>query len=297
MPDLYPAVLTITQAAPHEDPGTSGEVDLNAMRQYLDWICGPRNSDGLFALGTTGLGPILPWPQHQEVLHLIRDVSKIPVVVMVGPPLPSAPLLEKLAWLHAHHLEAVALLPPLYYDFPAEAQVETLTAAARSWRGAVWLYNIPQRVGYALSHDTVARVVERCPNVVGIKDSSGDGGNIPVWRQIFGQGRVFCGAEPVALPSLLAGADGLVSQYASVLPEVGRALATDQRAGRKQLQASLNRLIQRSAHLPLISLLGELGFRRGILPRPALPPWPALEDSARPLVHEWLALGQIVNAR
>ncbi len=297
MADLYPALLTLTRE-PSEDPrsGPGPFVDQDAMLQYLDWIQSSHRSDGLFVLGSTGAGPILPWAQQQDVLTLVRDSARQPVVVMVGPPLPRPLFLEKRSWLQSRDFQAIALLPPLYYAFPPDAQVETLVEAAKSWPGNVWLYNIPQRVGYSLTYETVARIVDRCPNVVGIKDSSGDGANVPVWRQIFGRGRVFCGAETVAVASLLTGADGLVSQYASVLPEVGRVLATEDHPERHDVQASLNRLIQRSGHLPLISLLGELGFQRGILPHRIQHPWPVLEDAAADLVQEWLTLGRVAAA-
>lgn len=291
MADLYPALLTLTNEPGTDSCAADPSVDRNATRQYLEWIQSSQRSDGLFVLGSTGSGPILAWRHQQEALTLIADAAQAPVIVMVGSVLPYGPLIEKVSWLRSQHFAAIAILPPLYYDFPPDAQVETMSNAARCWPGDVWLYNIPARVGYSLSHETVARIVDRCPNVVGIKDSSGDASSVPVWRQIFdGRGRVFCGAEPVAVASLLTGADGLVSQYASVLPEVGRVLATEDDPRRHEIQASLNRLARRSAHLPLISLLGEIGFRRGILPHRRQYPWPVLEETAADVVEEWLAL-------
>lgn len=293
MADLYPALLTITEGpAIHAHGMHDASVNREAMGDYVEWIQASHCSEGLFVLGSTGAGPILPWTQQREALSVVRDRANQPVVVMAGPPLPRAAFLEKLSWLRSHQFTAIALLPPLYYDFPSDAQVLTMVEAAQSWWGDVWLYNIPARVGYSLTHETVARIVDTCPNVVGIKDSSGDTSNVPVWRQIFGRGRVFCGAEPVAVASLLTGADGLVSQYASVLPEVGRVLATDGHPQRLDIQASLSRLAQRSAHLPLMSLLTELGYQRGIVPRRAQHPWPALQDAAAELVQDWLALNR-----
>lgn len=282
MAQLYPALLTVTDH--------TSQLDLAGMKQYVEWHERQDIADGYFVLGSTGEGPALPWTAQRDVLLLLKAVVHRPLIVMATAERCSETFLEKLSWLHDQGFHAIALAPPLYYAYPPESQAQVIREVANQWPGDVWLYNIPSRVGYALSYDTVADIVKQCPNVVGIKDSSGQAGNIAVWRELLPSGQIFCGAEQVGVASLLSGADGIVSQYASVVPELVHGLLTGTVTERLHLQASLNRLIQRADQVPLLSLLSELGFRRGMLPRRIKPPWPALDPRGQRVADDWLAL-------
>ena len=89
----------------------------------------------------------------------------------------------------------------------------------------ILLYNIPMRTGNSLLPETVARLAEDAPNIVGVKDSSGDFYNILAY---YNQTRnlsnkefyVLSGNDSLILSTLMAGGAGAVAGCSNVYPKV-----------------------------------------------------------------------------
>ena len=231
-------------------PFTSGgdRVDFDALGAHAYWLL-ERGVHGLMPCGTTGEGPLLSTEERVQVLGVVLDAAagRVPVVAHVG----AASTGETVALaLDAVDQGAAALsvVCPYYYRLPSQALVDHFVAVARAVPQApVYLYNIPQLTGNALALAQVAEIVDRAPNVVGIKDSAGDLQALEEYGTVNQGGfRVICGSDGLILPALRQGAVGCVSGNANVFPELVVGLyeschsGDGERAG--QAQAMLDRV-------------------------------------------------------
>lgn len=106
------------------------------------------------------------------------------------------------------------------------------------------LYNVPGRTGSNLSAETQLRVVEAVPSVVGIKEASGDLGQIADVIAGVPEGvAVYSGDDDLAFPTVCLGGHGLISVIANAAPgpvaEMVRRAGADDVAGARALHYAL----------------------------------------------------------
>jgi 4-hydroxy-tetrahydrodipicolinate synthase len=113
-----------------------------------------------------------------------------------------------------------ALVVTPYYNRPSQ---EGLYAHYAALNEAVQLpilvYNVPSRTGVDISNDTVQRL-SRLPNIVGVKDATGDLNRASLMRVQCGED--FCllsGDDPSALGYIAHGGHGCISVTVNVAPE------------------------------------------------------------------------------
>jgi 4-hydroxy-tetrahydrodipicolinate synthase len=96
---------------------------------------------------------------------------------------------------------------------------------ARSVRLPVIVYNIPGRSVVDLAPETLARICDEAPNVVGVKEATGNVLRTQKLSQTFGDRlTVLSGDDVLTLPLVAVGARGVISVTSNVLPaEVSRA--------------------------------------------------------------------------
>ncbi len=153
----------------------------------------------------------------------------------------------------------------------------------------MFLYNLPARAGNHVTRVCAEAVIARCPNVVGIKDSSGDLATLSSFFGLKGgKFQVACGSDALLLRGLQAGAIAGVSGNANVFPEVlvglfeafwrgDLAAAAAQQETLDLIRATL----QDGRHLALYKhILEARGLRCGGIRSP-LPPATAEETDSR----------------
>ncbi len=104
-------------------------------------------------------------------------------------------------------------------------------AIAEAVQLPVLLYNVPGRTGVDLANDTIARVAKH-PNIVGIKDATGDMARVS-WMRTHVEGRfdLISGDDPSYLGYLAHGGHGVISVTSNVAPEAMVALHDAVQAG------------------------------------------------------------------
>jgi 4-hydroxy-tetrahydrodipicolinate synthase len=245
-------------------------VDEEALRAHVEWLIG-RGVHGLMPCGTTGEGPLLTVPERKRLLEVVHAVARGRVAVIAHVGAASTRETTELA-RHAGRcgVEAVAVVTPYYYRLPEAALVKHFCQVASSVPDlSLFLYNIPANTGNALSLSSVEQIVERCPNVMGIKDSSGDLDTLSGFVGLReGQFQVVCGSDRLVLRALAAGACACVSGNGNVFPEVVVELFRAFRDGDQQTasrqQARLDQLRQALQDGRSISLLKRVLELRGL---------------------------------
>ena len=124
---------------------------------------------------------------------------------------------------HAERAGAdVALVITPYFAQPTQDElVDHIERVARSTSLPVMLYNNPPRTSVNVLPSTLARCMQTLPNVIGMKDSSGDLTQaVEYLLTPKREALLFSGRDTVALSMLLHGAQGTISPAANVFPEL-----------------------------------------------------------------------------
>lgn len=182
---------------------------------------------GIFPLGTNGEGFCLKEMEKEQILEVIVEQVKGRVPVFAGTGCISTQdtiRLSKMAFKKG--ADALSVITPYF----AKASQEELYKHYMDVAFAVpdmpiLLYNIPMRTGNSLLPETVVRLAENAPNIVGVKDSSGDFNNLLAYytqtRNLLDKEfYVLSGNDSLILPTLIAGGAGGVAGCSNVYPKV-----------------------------------------------------------------------------
>lgn len=182
-------------------------------RAHVDWMlrAGPA---GVFAAGGTGeffsLTPDEVEAVTRAAVATVR--GRVPVIAGAGYGTAIATDLAKRA--ERAGADAILLLPPYLLNASQAGLMAHVEAVCRATGIGVIVYN---RDNAILEADTVARLCERCPNLVGLKDGVGDIELMVRTRNLLGDRLVYLGglptAETFARPYLAMG----VATYSSAL--------------------------------------------------------------------------------
>ena len=107
-----------------------------------------------------------------------------------------------------------------YYNKPSqEGQFQHFRAIAAATPLPIILYNIPSRTGVNIEPATILRLATACPNIVAVKESSGNLAQIAECITQAAPGfRVYAGDDGIALDAIEIGAHGLISVASNEIP-------------------------------------------------------------------------------
>lgn len=217
----------------HEGPGQP--IDWDALDKLLDvQIAG--GVSGVVPCGTTGESPTLSHEEHAHVVERTVKRAKGRVQVIAGTG--SNSTREAIAMSqHAESagVDAVMVVVPYYNRPTQEGLYGHFLEVAGSVRVPVVVYNIPARTGIDLTPETLVRIAEAAPNVVAVKEATGNVVRAQKIAQMMGaRMTVLCGDDALTLPMIAVGARGVISVTSNVLP------AEAARATRLALDGSLS---------------------------------------------------------
>ncbi|MFN4226102.1 MAG: 4-hydroxy-tetrahydrodipicolinate synthase [Hyphomonas sp.] len=280
-------------------PFLNGGVDRKAFAGLVErQIAG--GSSALVPVGTTGETSTLSTEEHKEVVTLCVEVAagRVPVIAGAGANATDEAI-DLVAHAKAVGADAALVVCP-YYNNPNQ---DGLYAHYKAINDAVALpvilYNVPGRTVVDLKPETVARLA-KLPNVIGIKDATGDMDRVSYHAALIGPGEQFVqlsGDDPSALGHLAMGGKGCISVTANVVPEACAAMHRAFQAGKLgEAQAIERRLIHLHRALfcspspgPAKYALSRLGLCRDDVRLPLTPP----DKAARAQIDEALALAGV----
>lgn len=246
-----------------------GNIHTTATKQLIEFLI-ERGIHGLFPGGTTGEGPLLTIQERRQLAETVVETAdgRVPVIVHTGT-LTTAQALELTQHAQAIGAQAAAIVPPYYYRHSDEALFRHFQLIATQTPDfPIYLYNYPV-AGNHLSVELIARLVECCPNIVGLKDSSGTLGTLVACSSLRdGNFNTANGSDGLILAALAMGVDACVSGNANVVPELVVALYYAATEGDLGLARELQRKVD--AVRQLLGDGGDLSLFKGILARRGL---------------------------
>lgn len=276
----------------------AGAIDEHATGGLVDWLIA-KGINGLFVCGTTGEGALLTDDERVAVVRVasVAAAARVPVIAHVGASA-TAQVLELARRCRDAGADALAAVPPYYYrcdDADVAAHFGALAGAVPD--RPVLLYNIPQLTVNTIT-PAVVTALREVPNIVGIKDSSGDlGGLLRIAAAARAGFHLIVGSDLLTLQAAALGWPAVVSGPASVVPEpyvdLWKAAATGAWGEVVVAYQRISRVVRavRSGNIAWIKAVLAL---RGLATSHVRPPLRALtEDERRRLELElgWLRFG------
>lgn len=197
---------------------SNGELDEATFLRLIDRQI-EQGISGIVPCGTTGESVTLDDAEYRRVLQLAidRTAGRVPVICGAGGN--NTRQVIQMAQL-AQSLGADAILSVCpYYNKPAQSGlIAHYRAIAAAIDIPVILYNVPGRTGVNLTADSVLQLAE-VPNIVAVKEASGDLGQIMrILQQRPAGFAVLSGDDALTLPILSAGGNGVISVISNQIP-------------------------------------------------------------------------------
>ena len=190
---------------------------------------------GLVPCGTTGESPTLTDSEQRELVKRTASLAKgkVPIFAGTGSNNTKKTIDASKAALEAGADGVMIVMP--YYNKPSQdGLIRHINAVAKEVGGApIILYNIPGRTGIELTVESTLAVLDSSPNVVGIKDATGN----VMWcqellRRASSRVTLLSGDDPLTLPMMVVGAKGVISVTSNLLPREVSEVCADALAGR-----------------------------------------------------------------
>ncbi|MCJ7821886.1 MAG: 4-hydroxy-tetrahydrodipicolinate synthase [Armatimonadetes bacterium] len=159
--------------APNITPFSAQSVDEPALRRVLDYLI-EGNAGGLVPCGTTGESATLTHDEHRRVIEMTIEhaAGRVPVIAGTGSN-STAEAIELTKHAEDAGADAALLICPYYNRPTQDGLIAHFTQTAEATSLPLIMYNIPSRTGVNMTAATTA-VLSRVPNIVGIKEASGD---------------------------------------------------------------------------------------------------------------------------
>jgi len=235
---VIPALVT-----PFTDDGK--QVDEKRLRALVRYVL-EKGATGVVPCGTTGEFQNLTVEERKLVSKIVIDEVKGRVPVIVGTGCSSTDLTVEMTE-HAKDAGAdAALIVTPYYHKPALRGIyEHYRIVAETVNLPIMLYNIPQVTGVQLPWQVVEDLAE-IPNIVGVKDSSGELRYIlALIEKTSPKLSIMCGHDEVVLPALAAGCSGMILASANIIPDVWRELYDSFQRGELQKAREIQLKVQK----------------------------------------------------
>lgn len=193
--------------------------DETTYRSNMDWLCG-YDVAGLFAAGGTGEFFSLTPAEVPQVVKVAVEETKGRVPVLAGTGYGTAIARDIAVGAEKAGADGLLLLPPYLTNAEQDGLAAHVETVCRSVKIGVIVYN---RDNAILQPETLAKLAERNPNLVGYKDGVGD---IELMQRVYsrlGDRLVYVGglptAETFALPYLDMGVTTYSSAVFNFVPE------------------------------------------------------------------------------
>ena len=202
----------------------NGEIDVVSLRSLLQWHLA-SGTDGMVILGTTGEASTMSMEERATVLKVTQEEigGKMPIIVGCGTINPDTVIKYSKQALE-YGADASLLVTP-YYVKPTQKGLEEFYKKIHDAvpELPIILYNVPGRTGVDLLPKTVASIVAKCKNIIGIKEATGNVARVPELRSELKEIRpnflLYSGDDETGAEFVLKGGDGVISVTTNIAPK------------------------------------------------------------------------------
>lgn len=236
------------------------KVDVPAIEAIVDYQI--KNCvEYLVVLGTTAENATLSSAEKQLVIDTVVKANngKLPLVLGMGSN-HTYKLIEEIKHTDLRNFEAILSVSP-YYNKPTQYGIyKHYEAVANATEKPIILYNVPGRTASNISVDTVVKLSENFPNIIGIKEAAGD--ILQAYELIRNTPEdflVISGDDMLTLPMVLGGGDGVISVIGQGFPKAFSDMVRFGIQGESQKAFKIHHSLS-----PIINMIFQQGNPAGI---------------------------------
>ncbi|MDR2547569.1 MAG: 4-hydroxy-tetrahydrodipicolinate synthase [Lachnospiraceae bacterium] len=235
-------------------------------------------SDAIIICGTTGEASTLTHEEHIEAIRFTvsRVAGRVPVIAGSGSNCTDTAiyLSEEAEKAGA---DALMVVTPYYNKATQRGLITHFRAIASSTKLPIILYNVPVRTNLNIQAETFAALVNDVPNIVGVKEASGNFTQIAMMMHLTdGKAELYSGNDDHIVPVLSLGGIGVISVLANIAPRKTHDICHQYFSGdfggslRLQLESMplIDALFCEVNPIPIKRALRLMGKDSGVLRRP-----------------------------
>ena len=188
------ALLDGLLSFPVTDFSEDGNFNASSYKERIEWFLS-YDISAIFIAGGTGEFFSLSADEYQQVVRIAAQVTKgrLPLVSSVGRSIPEAIEFARIA--EREGINALLLMPPYLVGCPSEGLVEYARRIMENTSLPIIYYN---RGNGILSAEYIQQLADDCPNLIGIKDGTGDMQELNDTIKTLGDRLVYIGGVPTA---------------------------------------------------------------------------------------------------
>jgi len=195
-------------------------IDYAAWKRFLKFQT-ENGINALIVLGTTGEAVTIDADERKKLVEIAVETAnrKVPVIVGTGTnDTKKVVALNKSA--EECYADGLLIVNPYYNKGTQASLIEHYKYIAERTTLPIILYNVPSRTSMNILPETALKIHQTCPNVIGIKEASGDISQIAKLISMKPETfSVYSGNDDQALPIMALGGVGLISVLSNVYPK------------------------------------------------------------------------------
>ena len=255
----------------------NGEVNYEKFAELIEFQI-ENETDAIIVCGTTGESSTLTHEEHLDVIRYCAEkvAGRIPVIAGTG-----SNCTETAVYLSTeaekYGVDGLLIVTPYYNKAKQKGLYAHYKTIAESVKIPCIIYNVPSRTGCNVEPETIVRLCTDIPNIVGVKEASGNNSQI-VKLMALADGRVdlYSGNDDQIVPLLSLGGKGVISVLSNVAPKQTHDICARFFAGdvegscREQLRAIplCKALFCEVNPIPVKKALNLMGMEAGVLRMP-----------------------------
>jgi 4-hydroxy-tetrahydrodipicolinate synthase len=271
----------------------NNEVDFEALSKLIDYVIS-HGVNYVVSLGTTGETPTLTTAEKQAIaaFTVTQVNNRVPVVLGVGGN-NTQQLIEDLQHFDLNGITAILSAAPYYNKPSQEGLYAHYKAFAEASNKPILLYNVPGRTGRNMTAETTIRLANDVPNIVGIKEASGDMAQcMEIIKNAPSDFLVVSGDDNLAMAQIACGMHGVISVAANCFPKQFSSLIKhalnyqfkEAQALQYQLLPAYDMLFAENNPAGVKAFLYELGIVSNIVRLPVTPVSNGLQSKIKSMV-------------
>ena len=194
-------------------------VDFTKLEHLIDNVIS-QGVDYIVALGTTSEAATMTESERSAVQEFIVETvaGRCPIMLGLGGN-NTLNITDTIARTNFDGISGILSVTPYYNKPNQRGLLQHYRNVAEASPVPVVIYNVPGRTGVNLAAETTLTLAHECPNIIGIKEASGNVQQVmDILRQRPDGFRVISGDDALTYPLITLGAHGFISVIANALP-------------------------------------------------------------------------------
>lgn len=200
----------------HED----GSVNFDKLDELIDYHC-ENGTDSIIICGTTGESSTLSEEEHMECIKFAveRAKKRIPVIAGTGSNA-TYTTIDMSKEAVEDGVDGLLIVTPYYNKATQQGLAAHYKAVAAEAKAPIIMYSVASRTGMNIEPETVASLVKEVPNIVGVKEASGNISQVAkIMSLTDGNIDLYSGNDDQIVPLLSLGGIGVISVLSNVAPK------------------------------------------------------------------------------